>query len=120
MLRPGVRLVILDEPFRGLGRGQRHELLKRARQLWSGATLLCITHDVSETQAFERVLVMEGGQIVEDGDPADLAQQAESRYRATLEAETQVRTEFWGSRTWRKLWLEDGHLSQDGRQEESR
>jgi ABC-type transport system involved in cytochrome bd biosynthesis fused ATPase/permease subunit len=61
MLRPGVRLVILDEPFRGLGRSQRRELLARARRLWSGATLLCITHDVSETQAFERVLVMEGG-----------------------------------------------------------
>ena len=67
MLRSGVRLVILDEPFRGLDREQRRELLARARRMWRHATLLCITHDVSETQAFARVVVVEGEQIVEDG-----------------------------------------------------
>ena len=50
MLRPGVRLVILDEPCRGLDREQRRELLARTRQLWRQATLLCITHDVGETR----------------------------------------------------------------------
>ncbi|HZU51205.1 MAG TPA: ATP-binding cassette domain-containing protein, partial [Sphingomicrobium sp.] len=34
LLRPNVRLVILDEPFRGLGREQRRDLLARARRLW--------------------------------------------------------------------------------------
>lgn len=33
LLRPGVRLAILDEPFRGLERDQRRELLRRARRL---------------------------------------------------------------------------------------
>ena len=64
MLRSGVRLVILDEPFRGLDREQRRELLTRARRMWRHATLLCITHDVSETQAFARVLVVEGGRLL--------------------------------------------------------
>src|SRR5207249_8550472 len=54
ILRPGVRLVILDEPFRGLDREQRRELLTRARRLWKGVTLLCITHDVGETRSEER------------------------------------------------------------------
>ena len=39
---PGVRLVILDEPFRGLERHQRQKLLARALKLWRDATLLCI------------------------------------------------------------------------------
>jgi len=39
LLHPGVRLVILDEPFRGLDIGQRHVLLQRAREVWRDATL---------------------------------------------------------------------------------
>jgi ABC-type transport system involved in cytochrome bd biosynthesis fused ATPase/permease subunit len=110
LLRPGVRLVILDEPFRGLDRERRRALLARARCWWQAATLLCITHDVGETQGFERVLVVEGGQIVEDGAPADLAAQPGSRYRALLEAERQVREGLWSSGIWRRLRLEGGRL----------
>src|SRR6185503_2177089 len=73
LLRDEARLVILDEPFRGLDRDQRRSLLRRARQVWRHATLLCITHDVSETLGFERVLVVEGGKIVEDATPRLLA-----------------------------------------------
>jgi ATP-binding cassette subfamily B protein len=79
LLRPGVRLVILDEPFRGLDRERRRALLARARRWWGAATVLCITHDVGETQGFGRVLVVDGGQIVEDGAPADLATRPGSR-----------------------------------------
>ncbi len=46
LLRPDARLVILDEPFRGLDREQRARLLAAARSWWSDATLLCVTHDV--------------------------------------------------------------------------
>ena len=45
-------LVVLDEPFRGLAREQRGELLARARRRWAGATLLCVTHDIHETEQF--------------------------------------------------------------------
>jgi len=110
LLRPGVRLVILDEPFRGLDRERRQELLTRARRLWCDATLLCITHDVGATQAFERVLVVEGGRIVEDGTPATLAAQPDSRYVALLAAEMAVRQGLWASATWRRLWLAGGRL----------
>jgi ABC-type transport system involved in cytochrome bd biosynthesis fused ATPase/permease subunit len=110
LLRPGVRLAILDEPFRGLDRERRRELLARARHWWHAATLLCITHDVGETQGFDRVLVVEGGQIVEDGAPADLAALPGSRYRALLEAEREVREGLWSSGVWRRLRLEGGRL----------
>ncbi len=77
MLRQGVRLVVLDEPFRGLDRAKRRNLLAEARRLWDGITLLCITHDVGETLAFPRVLVIENGHLIEDGDPSRLAGQPE-------------------------------------------
>ena len=119
MLRPGVRLVILDEPCRGLDREQRRELLARTRQLWRQATLLCITHDVGETQAFDRVLVMDGGRIIEDGTPADLAAQPQSRYSALLDAEVAVRQGLWSHGRWRRLWLNAGRLVEDDRREYS-
>jgi len=112
ILRSGVRLVILDEPFRGLDRGKRRELLARARQHWSEATLICVTHDVGETQAFERVLVMEEGQIVEDDAPGALTEQPDSRYRALSDTEEAVRKRLWESAAWRRLWLEEGRLSE--------
>ena len=109
LARPDARLAVLDEPFRGLGRDQRRELLGRARRHWSRATLLCITHDVAETRAFPRVVVIDGGRLVEDGAPGDLAARPDSRYAALLAAEIEVR-ELWRAGTWRRLWLADGRL----------
>jgi ABC-type bacteriocin/lantibiotic exporter with double-glycine peptidase domain len=113
LLRREVRLALLDEPFRGLDRHQRRELLARARRHWDCTTLLCVTHDVGETLGFSRALVVENGRIVEDGDPAELARQAGSRYRALLEAEESVREGSWSSGHWRRLRLEDGRLSEE-------
>jgi ABC-type bacteriocin/lantibiotic exporter with double-glycine peptidase domain len=110
LMRQQVRLALLDEPFRGLDRHQRRELLSRARRHWDGTTLLCVTHDVGETLAFPRALVIENGRIIEDGNPAELARQANSRYRALLEAEETVREGSWASGHWRHLRLEDGRL----------
>ena len=110
LMRYGVRLALLDEPFRGLDRHQRRELLSRARRHWENTTLLCVTHDVGETLGFSRALVIENGRIVEDGNPAHLARQVNSRYRALLEAEESVREGSWSSGHWRHLRLEDGRL----------
>jgi ABC-type multidrug transport system fused ATPase/permease subunit len=109
LLRPDARLAILDEPFRGLERRQRHDLLGRARALWSGATLICITHDVDSTLAFDRVLVLEGGQVIEDDSPRALAAR-QSRYRQLLESEERVLEGLWSDPTWRRVTLASGSL----------
>jgi len=103
MLRDGVRLVILDEPFRGLDRDTRRELLKRAREYWSDCTLLCITHDLEETQSFDRVLVVENGTVLEDDAPQALLRNDESRYACLMKAEATTRELLWGSRWWRRI-----------------
>ncbi|MEZ5352361.1 MAG: ATP-binding cassette domain-containing protein [Bryobacteraceae bacterium] len=105
MARSGVRLAILDEPARGLDRSRRRAMIERARERWKGATLLCITHDVSDTLPFERVLVIDNGRVVEDGVPAELSGQTGSRYRQLLDAEDAVRRGLWASASWRKLRL---------------
>jgi ABC-type bacteriocin/lantibiotic exporter with double-glycine peptidase domain len=110
LLRPGIRLVILDEPFRGLEREQRRDLLARARELWRGATLLCITHDIGETLGFSRVLVVENGHIVEDGSPVELAASPDTQYRKLLEAEDAVLEGLWADPEWRRLVLTQGVL----------
>jgi ABC-type bacteriocin/lantibiotic exporter with double-glycine peptidase domain len=110
LLRPDIRLAILDEPFRGLDRERRHELLERARRQWARATMLCITHDVAETRGFDRVLVVEGGRVVEHGEPSVLAAMPGSRYRALLEAEAQAKAEVWSNDTWTRARMEDGVL----------
>jgi ABC-type bacteriocin/lantibiotic exporter with double-glycine peptidase domain len=111
LLRPGVRLAILDEPFRGLDFEQRHKLLARSREIWRDATLLAISHDIAEAMTFERVLVLEDGRIVEDGNPRELACNPESRFHAMLEAERAIRDEFWNGAEWRHLSLKNGQLT---------
>jgi ATP-binding cassette subfamily B protein len=103
MLRSNVRLVILDEPFRGLDFDQRHTLLARAREQWRDATLIFISHDIREAMSFERVLVMEDGTTVEDGQGP--------RFLAMLQAERAIREEFWDGPEWRRLRLHNGQLT---------
>ena len=113
LLKQGVRLALLDEPFRGLDRHQRRELLARARHHWEDITLLCVTHDVGETIGFPRVLVIENGRVIEDGNPEELARRVNSRYRALLEAEESVREASWSSGDWRHLRLQGGRLMEE-------
>jgi ABC-type bacteriocin/lantibiotic exporter with double-glycine peptidase domain len=110
MLRPDVRLVILDEPFRGLDFEQRGVLLTRSREHWKDATLLSISHNIAETLSFDRVLVIDEGRVAEDGDPRQLALDEESRFCAMLKAEHEVTEGMWSSGEWRHLKLEQGEL----------
>ncbi len=111
LLPTTTRLALLDEPFRGLDRGQRQTLLAQTRRWWAGVTLLCVTHDVSETQTFDRVLVIEGGRIVEDDTPAALAAR-QSRYRDLLQAEAKVRATLWQANGWRRIAMTNGQAQE--------
>lgn len=110
MLRSGVRLAILDEPFRGLDRDRRKRLLAESRRLWKDITLLCVTHDVAQTQEFDRVLVVENGRIVENGPPQQLLANDRSRYGELLRADLENHQLIWAGGQWRHWWLADGRL----------
>lgn len=108
--RDQIRLAILDEPFRGLDARQRAALLKMAREHWRDATMLCVTHDVIETLHFGRVLVVENGSIIEDGQPALLAADSQTRYSQYLQAEQNLRTQVWANPAWRNWTVEHGKI----------
>jgi ATP-binding cassette subfamily B protein len=113
LLRADARLVLLDEPARGLDRSSRCAVLELARETWRDQTLLAVTHDVSDTLDLPRVLVIEQGRIVEDGNPRQLAANAYSRYRALLDAEDGVRRSLWSSARWRRVRLGEGKLVEE-------
>lgn len=112
MLRRDARLVILDEAFRGLERGRRRDLLAASLRWWADATVLCVSHDVTDTMAFDRVIVVDGGRIVQDGPPGELLEQ-QGPFRTLIEAERTVRDGLWGAGTWRRLRIEHGKVVED-------
>jgi ATP-binding cassette subfamily B protein len=109
--RGAARLAILDEPFRGLERERRGTLLRRARERWRHATLICVTHDIGETAGFDRVIVIAGGRIVEDGVPSALAARPDSHYRAMLDSEAGLQQRLWADPAWRTIRLEGGKFA---------
>jgi ABC-type bacteriocin/lantibiotic exporter with double-glycine peptidase domain len=108
---PGVRLALLDEPFRGLAANQRRALLATARAHWRHATLLCISHSPAEAMDFDSLLVLEEGRLVESGAPRQLAAHAGSRYHAMLAAEARVAAALQRP-AWRRLHLAAGRIEE--------
>ena len=108
------KLLLLDEPFGMLDSLTRWELQELLMEVWARTrvTAICVTHDVGETLGFERVLVLEDGQIQEDGRPEELAAQPGSRYRALLDAEEEVRQGLWESGSWRRWRIVAGNLEE--------
>lgn len=112
--REAPRLALLDEPFRGLDPETRHDLLNVAREHFRTCTLLCVTHDPAEAATFDRVVVLEGGRIVEVGAPDALAADPESHFSHLRAADADVRDALWNDPSWRRLRLHEGRLRELG------
>ncbi len=112
--RSRVRLVILDEPLRGLDRERRATSLRRIRAWWPNATLLCVSHDLEETRELPRVVVMAGGKIVEDGAPEQLLADPAGVYATMLAHERCVHAQLWRRADWRRLHVAAGTVHEVG------
>jgi ABC-type transport system involved in cytochrome bd biosynthesis fused ATPase/permease subunit len=110
LLRPGVRLAVLDEPFRGVDRATRARLLDVVRSRWTDVTLILVTHDVTHTTTFDRVVVVDHGRVVENGPPAELATDPTSTFRRLLDAELANDTGLWTDSVWTRRVLAGGRL----------
>ena len=80
-------LLLLDEPLSALDAGTRFDLqaeLKRHLEQFSGPCIL-VTHDPLEALILaDRLIVLEGGRIVQEGTPAQVARQPATDYVAKL------------------------------------
>jgi ATP-binding cassette subfamily C protein CydC len=70
---------VLDEPTEGLDRVNERKLLQTVFELTANKTVLMITHHLFGLERFDRILVLEKGRIVEQGDHAQLLA-AKGRY----------------------------------------
>lgn len=109
LLRRDARLILLDEAFRGLDRETRAEKLRLVRQWWPQATLIYVSHDLDSTLTFDRVCVIEGGALVQDGAPQTLRHEP-GPYQRLLQAEEQLKKTLWRRPEQRRLFLENGRL----------
>lgn len=67
-LLPAAPLVLLDEPTEGLDAETEQRILQLLRQHCAGKTLIVITHRLYALESMDRICVMDGGQIIEQGN----------------------------------------------------
>jgi len=75
-------VLILDEATSSLDIPTERAVQRALRTVLHGRTALIIAHRLSTVEIADRVLVLDGGRVVEDGTPADLIATADGRYAA--------------------------------------
>ncbi|WP_311261782.1 ABC transporter ATP-binding protein [Pseudarthrobacter sp. BRE9] len=73
-------IVILDEATAGLDHESRDSVLDALAALTRDRTCITITHDVSSARSCDRIIWLEDGRIVEQGRPADLLLDPDTRF----------------------------------------
>jgi ATP-binding cassette, subfamily B, bacterial len=71
-LRHGARLLIMDEPAASLDARAEAQLYDTFHELTAGATTIAISHRFATVRKAERVVVLDHGQVIEDGTHEDL------------------------------------------------
>ncbi|HAT6801053.1 TPA: cysteine/glutathione ABC transporter ATP-binding protein/permease CydC [Citrobacter freundii] len=72
-------LMLLDEPTEGLDATTESQMLELLAEVMREKTLLMVTHRLRGLARFDQIIVMDNGQIIEQGNHADLLAQ-QGRY----------------------------------------
>ena len=92
------RCIILDEPTAMLDPNGRREVIRTIHELnrQEGITVLLITHYMEEVIDADRVVVMDGGQVVMDGTPKEVFSQVKElkKYRLDVPQVTELADEL--------------------------
>ena len=71
-MREEADILILDEPTAALDAEAEHAVFQRFRALAAGRTTILISHRFPTVRMADRILVLESGHVIEDGDHASL------------------------------------------------
>jgi ATP-binding cassette subfamily B protein len=77
-------ILILDEPTAALDARAEYEVFERFKELSRGKTTILISHRFSTVRMADRIVVLEGGRVVENGSHAELVA-AGGRYSELFE-----------------------------------
>jgi ATP-binding cassette subfamily B protein len=67
-------IVLLDEATSSLDTESEQSIQEALARLFKGRTVIAIAHRLSTLDAFDRIVVIDDGRIVEDGPPRRLLQ----------------------------------------------
>lgn len=69
------RILVLDDALSAVDTHTEHEILEQLRSVLAGRTSVIVSHRVTAVMDADRILVVEGGRIVEQGTHAELLKQ---------------------------------------------
>ena len=78
-------IVLLDEATASLDVENETQVQAALSELLQGKTVLVIAHRMRTVDNADKIVVLEGGRVVEQGSPAELREKPEGRYRRMLE-----------------------------------
>ena len=78
-------IVLLDEATASLDVENETYVQAALSELLQGKTVLVIAHRMRTVDNADKIVVLEGGSVVEQGSPAELREKPEGRYRRMLE-----------------------------------
>jgi ATP-binding cassette subfamily B protein len=83
-------ILILDEPTAALDAATEHRVMNNLAEWGRNRVIFLITHRISTIRRADTILYLDQGQILENGDHHELMSIANGRYRAFVEAESNL------------------------------
>lgn len=80
-------ILILDEATSSLDSDSEAAIQEALAKLMQGKTVLAIAHRLSTLQAMDRIIVLDAGEIIEDGTHAELTAQKDGLYKHLWESQ---------------------------------
>ena len=86
------KIVVIDEGTSSLDSDSENAIQLILQNAFKSSTVLLIAHRLNGVHQTNRLLVVDDGQIIEDGNPKELATDRESRFYALLEEQQATQT----------------------------
>ena len=87
-LLAGAPLLLLDEPTSAVEPESEAAIIEALERLMHGRTTLIVSHRLSLARSADRVVVIAGGRVVEDGAPGELLGREDSHFAAMVRADS--------------------------------